>query len=125
MKHIGVSNYTCRHLQDLLDHCTVKPHVHQFELHPCLLQRDILELCQKNGIQVQAYSSLGEGRLVKEDIIPSLSEMAARYGKSKAQVLLRWAVQHGWTVIPKSSSADRVKENADIFSFNLKDEVVH
>lgn len=101
----------------------MKPHVHQFELHPCLVQQDILDLCQQSGIQVQAYSSLGEGKLVKEDIIQSLNNMVTRYGKSKAQILLRWAVQHGWAVIPKSSSVDRVRENADIFSFDLTKEV--
>lgn len=118
IKHIGVSNFTARHLEDLLEHCTIVPHVHQFELHPRLVQQDILSLCANHHIQVQAYSSLGEGNLLQDpDIVvpdPSLS---------RAQVLLRWAIQHGWAVIPKSSSPQRVVANANVFSFELSKEV--
>lgn len=119
IKHIGVSNFTARHLEDLLEHCTIVPHVHQFELHPRLVQQDILSLCANHHIQVQAYSSLGEGNLLQDpDIVvpdPSLS---------RAQVLLRWAIQHGWAVIPKSSSPQRVVANANVFSFELSKEVM-
>lgn len=118
IKHIGVSNFTAKHLEDLLEHCTIVPHVHQFELHPRLVQQDILALCAKHKIQVQAYSSLGEGNLLQDpDIVVPDSSL------SRAQVLLRWAMQHGWAVIPKSSSPDRVVANANVFSFELSKEV--
>lgn len=117
IKHIGVSNFTARHLEDLLEYCTIVPHVHQFELHPRLVQQDVLSLCAKHKIQVQAYSSLGEGNLLQDpDIVIPDSSL------SRAQVLLRWAIQHGWAVIPKSSSPDRVAANADVFSFELSKE---
>ncbi|CDH57514.1 aldo-keto reductase [Lichtheimia corymbifera JMRC:FSU:9682] len=119
IKHIGVSNFTAKHLEDLLEHCTIVPHVHQFELHPRLVQQDILALCAKHKIQVQAYSSLGEGNLLQDpDIVVPDSSL------SRAQVLLRWAIQHGWAVIPKSSSPDRVVANANVFSFELSKEVM-
>ncbi|KAI9498458.1 NADP-dependent oxidoreductase domain-containing protein [Zychaea mexicana] len=117
VRHIGISNYTARHLQHLLDHCEIVPHVHQFELHPRLVQQDILDLCDKHHIQVQAYSSLGEGKLLTdEDVLDIVKD------RNVAQVLLRWAVQHGWIVIPKSSNPDRVSSNAKVLSLELSDE---
>ncbi|RCI01466.1 hypothetical protein CU098_011578 [Rhizopus stolonifer] len=123
LKHIGVSNYTVNHLKYLLGHCTIVPHVHQFELHPCLFQEDLFDLCQKNKIQIQAYSSLGEGQLVNGEIqIPHLQTIADKLNVSIALVLLRWAVQHGWLIIPKSKTATRIRENAAVFSFNIEDQ---
>ncbi|KAI9262418.1 NADP-dependent oxidoreductase domain-containing protein [Phascolomyces articulosus] len=117
VRHIGVSNYTARHLEYLLDHCEIKPHVHQFELHPRLVQQDILTLCDKHQIQIQAYSSLGEGKLLTDEDVLNVVKQ-----RDTAQVLLRWAIQHGWAVIPKSSSPDRVSSNAKIISIELSDE---
>ncbi|KAF7732795.1 hypothetical protein EC973_000069 [Apophysomyces ossiformis] len=123
LRHIGVSNYTAAHLQYLLENCDIVPHVHQFELHPCLYQPDILSICTQHQIQVQAYSSLGEGRLVDGSIrLEELERIANGLHVTSAQVLLRWAVQHGWAVIPKSKSSTRVQQNADIFSFDLSAE---
>ncbi|CAO0800150.1 unnamed protein product [Mucor circinelloides] len=120
VKHIGVSNYTEKHLNHLLSVCTVIPHVHQFELHPCLYQPGILEICKKNSIQIQAYSSLGEGSLINGEVkIDCLQDIAQKLNQSKALVLLRWAVQHGWIIIPKSKTTARVKENANVLSFEI------
>ncbi|KAI9313936.1 NADP-dependent oxidoreductase domain-containing protein [Dichotomocladium elegans] len=138
IRHVGVSNYTVHHLEDLLQTCTVVPHVHQFELHPRLMQEDVLAFCSQHAIQVQAYSSLGEGRLLSDSVIIDIAAAVATRTSSNqgcpaaaattvtpAGVLLRWAVQHGWAVIPKSSVPDRVRANADIFSFHLTDEEVN
>ncbi|KAI8377979.1 NADP-dependent oxidoreductase domain-containing protein [Radiomyces spectabilis] len=122
LRQIGVSNYTAKHLQHLLSHCSIRPHVHQFELHPCLYQPEVLSLCRENSIQIQAYSSLGEGRLIQDIEIPALTEIANNLGVTKAQVLLRWAIQHDYAVIPKSKTPERVKSNADLFSFELSDQ---
>ncbi|EIE88229.1 hypothetical protein RO3G_12940 [Rhizopus delemar RA 99-880] len=123
VKQIGVSNFTLKHLNELLQVCEVIPHVHQFELHPCLYQPEILEICQKNNIQVQAYSSLGEGKLVNGEVkVDGLEEIAQRLQVSPAVVLLRWAVQHDWIIIPKSKTPERVKENARSLEIKLSEE---
>ncbi|KAI8147062.1 NADP-dependent oxidoreductase domain-containing protein [Fennellomyces sp. T-0311] len=116
VRHIGVSNYTARHLEHLMENCEIKPHVHQFELHPRLVQQDILQLCAKHQIQVQAYSSLGEGKLLEDEAVMDISQ-----SRNVAQVLLSWAVQHGWAVIPKSSSPDRVCSNAKTLELSDED----
>jgi diketogulonate reductase-like aldo/keto reductase len=124
LKHIGISNYTTKHLSHLLDNCTIIPHVHQFELHPCLYQSDLVDLCQKNNIQIQAYSSLGEGNLINGKIqVDCIEDISERVGVSKALVLLRWAIQHGWIIIPKSKTIDRIKENSQVLSFELSQDV--
>ncbi|CAO3607471.1 unnamed protein product [Cunninghamella echinulata] len=120
IKQIGVSNYTKVHLQHLIDHCTIIPHVHQFELHPCLYQPDILDLCHQNNIQIQAYSSLGEGKLIDGTVpINGLQDMVTKYNTTQAIILLRWAIQHHYAIIPKSKSPSRVKQNADIWTIEL------
>lgn len=123
LKNIGVSNYTSQHLEHLLGACNVVPHLHQFELHPCLYQPQVLDVCKKNQIQVQAYSSLGEGKLINGDIkITGLQDIADRLDVSCALVLLRWAIQHEWAIIPKSKTTNRIKENAKVASLELSKE---
>jgi diketogulonate reductase-like aldo/keto reductase len=120
LKNIGISNYTTKHLSCLLDNCKIIPHVHQFELHPCLYQPELLDLCQKNNIQIQAYSSLGEGNLINGKIrIDCIEDISKRLGVSKALILLRWAIQHEWVIIPKSKTTERIKENAQVLNFEL------
>lgn len=116
LKALGVSNYTCRHMDELLAHCAVKPAVLQSELHPDHLQEDLLALCRSNAIHFQAYSSLGSGMLVCDE---RFSSVAAKYGKSVAQVLLRWAIDKNCSVIPKSTNKDHIKCNSQIFDFSL------
>ncbi|KAI8339199.1 NADP-dependent oxidoreductase domain-containing protein [Chlamydoabsidia padenii] len=123
IKQIGISNYTTTHLQHLLENASITPHVHQFELHPCLHQPDLLKLCQQHNIQVQAYSSLGEGKLIDGTVcVEGLKDIATRLQSSEALVLLRWALQHHWAIIPKSTSPHRVQENADVWNIELSPE---
>eukprot|EP01114_Cavostelium_apophysatum_P020302 TRINITY_DN6767_c0_g1_i3.p1 TRINITY_DN6767_c0_g1~~TRINITY_DN6767_c0_g1_i3.p1 ORF type:complete len:245 (-),score=55.21 TRINITY_DN6767_c0_g1_i3:294-1028(-) len=115
-KAIGVSNYTKAHLEELLEACTVIPHVNQVEYHPYLTQTDLLSFCREKGIQLEAYSSLGQGELVANE---DVARIAIKYGKSVPQVLLRWGLQQEIPVIPKSSDHIRIDENAQIFDFDL------
>ena len=123
LRCIGVCNYTIQHLQDLLATCTIKPMVHQFELHPLCQQQQLVEFCQQNGIAIQAYSSLGQGQLVQTPLlIPGLQDICRQVGRTPGQVLLRWALQKGYSVLPKSCHAPRIRENMDL-NFTLNDEV--
>lgn len=119
---IGVSNYTVRHLEELLATSPVVPAVNQVEFHPFLNRKALLDYCQEKGIQLEAYSSLARGRKLAD---PRLAEIGARYGKSAAQVALRWALQHEIVIIPKSVHRERILENADIFDFELSQEDMH
>lgn len=120
VKAIGVSNFTPAYLERLMDESTVIPAVNQVELHPHLSQQELLNYCRKYGIAVESYSPLGGagGTLLDE---PVLSQIADKYGKSAAQVVLRWHIQHGLIVIPKSVTPERIKQNIDIFDFELSD----
>jgi len=118
IRSIGISNYDSRHLSELLDNVTttVKPAVLQLELHPLFYDRDVITICEKNGIAVQAYSSFGEGRLVTRDVKVAEIEHICKVNKMPiAHVLLGWAVQHGWAIIPKTSNSLRLKENLGPF----------
>ncbi|SAM00913.1 hypothetical protein [Absidia glauca] len=120
VKQIGISNYTPAHLRHLLAHATITPHVHQFELHPCLHQPELIDLCHSHGIQIQAYSSLGEGKLIDGTVcVTGLDDIAARSRSTPPLVLLRWALQHHFAVIPKSTSPHRVQENAGVWNIDL------
>jgi methylglyoxal/glyoxal reductase len=116
VRAIGVSNFLQPHLDELLGHASVVPAVDQVELSPFLYQRDLLEYCRGHGIQLEAYSPLTRGRRLDD---PTLTAVGARYGKSTAQVLIRWALQHDLVVIPKSVTRRRVLANADVFDFEL------
>jgi diketogulonate reductase-like aldo/keto reductase len=113
---IGVSNYTERHLKDLLSQSSVVPAVNQVEFSPFLYQRDLLEFCQKQRIQLEAYAPLTAGHRLND---PRITAIAKKHGRTNAQVLLRWAIQHEIVVIPKSTHADRIAENAQVFDFEL------
>jgi diketogulonate reductase-like aldo/keto reductase len=118
---IGVSNYTERHLKDLLSQSSVVPAVNQVEFSPFLYQRDLLEFCRKQRIQLEAYAPLTAGRRLDN---PRITAIAKKHGRTNAQVLLRWAIQHEVVVIPKSTHADRIAENAQVFDFELTSEEV-
>ncbi|PKC66460.1 aldo-keto reductase [Rhizophagus irregularis] len=123
VKSIGISNYTHRHITELLSYCTIVPQVLQFELHPLLYQKDVIDICKKNNIQVQAYSSVGQGKLINVEInIPILKEIADKHEVTTAQVLLRWGYQHDAIVIPKSITPERISLNANIFHFELTEQ---
>ncbi|TYS64520.1 aldo/keto reductase [Sutcliffiella horikoshii] len=116
VRAIGVSNFQIHHLQDILDVAEVKPMVNQVEYHPKLSQVKLLNFCKENGIQMEAWSPLMQGQLLDNDV---LKEIATAHNKSVAQVILRWDLQNGVVTIPKSVKEHRIKENADIFDFDL------
>lgn len=117
---IGVSNYTIRHLKELLEVAKIKPVVNQVEFSPFLFQKDLLEFCSHNNIILEAYSPiLSVVRKRSDNEI--LNELANKYDKSIAQISIKWSLQLGNSVIPRSSNMDRIYENADIFDFSLTD----
>lgn len=116
IKAIGVSNFQIHHLQDLMQEAEIKPMINQVEFHPRLTQTELRAFCKEQGIQVEAWSPLMQGLLLDH---PVLKEIADRHHKSIAQVILRWDLQHGVVTIPKSTKEQRIKENADIFDFEL------
>lgn len=115
-KSIGVSNYTIRHLKELLNECKIKPAVNQVELHVYLQQPELVEFCKKNDIVVEAYSPLSHGYRIDD---PVLTKIAKKHGKTNAQVMIRWCVEIGTVPLPKSVHQERIKENFDIFDFKL------
>ncbi|MGE0074545.1 MAG: aldo/keto reductase [Sphaerochaetaceae bacterium] len=115
VRAIGVSNFQIHHLKDILDASDVVPAVNQIELHPLLNQKDIRDFCQLNNIVVEAWSPLMKGNLD----LPVLLDLAKKYQKSPAQIVLRWHIQHGVVVIPKSVHDHRIRENALVFDFSL------
>ncbi len=116
---IGVSNYTIDHLESLLDTAKVVPAVNQVEFSPYLYQRGLLDYCNERRIQLEAYSPLTKGNQLDD---PKLVEIAETYGKSPAQILIRWVLQHDVVVIPKSSSRQHIRENAEVFDFEISEE---
>lgn len=116
VKAIGVSNFKIHHLQDLLRHCVERPVINQVELHPLLAQTELRNFCCQNDIKVEAWSPLSRGRFLDEPVLGSISD---RHGKTPAQVILRWHLQHEIIPIPKSVTPSRLKENAEVFDFQL------
>lgn len=116
---IGVCNFLPHHLDELAQNAVIMPAVNQIEMHPGFLNIDTLHCCRSRNIQVEAWSPLGEGSLLKN---PLLEEIAARYNKSVAQICLRWCVEHGATPLPKSTNPERIRQNIDIFEFALRPE---
>jgi diketogulonate reductase-like aldo/keto reductase len=115
-KAIGVSNYMVPHLRDVLDHAKVKPHVNQIELTPFLQRRDTRALCAEHGIVVEAYSPLTRGQRLDDPVIGAIAKAVKR---TPAQVILRWGIQHGHVILPKSVTRSRIEENAALFDFTL------
>jgi diketogulonate reductase-like aldo/keto reductase len=121
IRSIGVSNYMIHHLEELLDNCQMIPAINQFEISPFNYQsrRDVIEYCLSKNILVEAYSPLTKGQKLRD---PDLIDIGNKYGKSPAQVLIRWALQHQLIVLPKSSNEQRIRENAAVFDFTLTEE---
>ncbi|WP_426333966.1 aldo/keto reductase [Paenibacillus silvae] len=116
VRAIGVSNFQIHHLEDLMTDATVKPAVNQVELHPLLTQTELREYCKKHEIQIEAWSPLGQGHLMEHAL---LQDIAAKYGKSPAQVILRWDLQNGIVAIPKSVTPERIRANTELYDFEL------
>ena len=113
---IGVSNFEIRHLEELRRVSGIVPAVNQIECHPLCYPKELIEYCQSNGIQVQAYAPLARGAYLDNDI---LCVLGTKYAHTPAQVGLRWAIQKGISVIPKSTHPERIASNARIFDFTI------
>lgn len=122
LRAIGISNFSAERMADITEFTEVKPAVNQVETHPYFQQEFLHSWIQRLGIQHEAWGPLGECRLIQLLRTPLLIEIAKRHNKTVAQVMLRWNVQRGIVVIPKTSHVERMKENIDIFDFQLSDE---
>jgi len=115
-RSIGVSNFQPRHLRRLHGETQITPAVNQIEVHPYLTQDELRSFCAEHQIAIEAWSPLGQGNVLDD---PAIVAIAERAGKTPAQVVLRWHIQRGDIVFPKSVTPDRIKENIDIFDFEL------
>lgn len=121
IRAIGVSNFQIEHLEALLKTATIRPMVNQLFINPSDLEQDVVEYNKAHDILTEAYSPLGTGSLLA---VPQINEIAAKYDKSAAQVLVRWSLQHGFLPLPKSTHAERINQNAAVFDFELTDEEI-
>ncbi|EKZ4848251.1 aldo/keto reductase [Listeria monocytogenes] len=121
VRAIGVCNFHEHHLKELMEDAEIAPMVNQIELHPQLTQEPLRKFCAENNIVVEAWSPLGNGKLLSN---PEIKAIADAHGKSVAQVILRWDLQIGVVTIPKSVHQERIIQNADIFDFELSEEEV-
>jgi len=122
IKSIGVSNFTIKHLKDSLDiakEIDIKITNNQVEFHPLLYQKDLLDFCKENDVVLTAYSPLAKG-MVKDN--ETLKRLGEKYGKTASQISLKWLLERGMIVIPKAVSKEHLKENLEIFDFNITKE---
>jgi len=115
-KAIGVSNYTIAHLEELLAECIIPPAVNQVELHVFLQQPELVKFCQDHNIVVEAYSPLAHGSGLDN---PILADVAKKHSKTTAQIMIRWCLEIGTVPLPKSETPERIKQNLDVFDFEL------
>lgn len=116
VKAIGVSNFLQHHLEDLLPETNITPMVNQMEFHPHLVQQDLINFCHSHEIQYEAWSPLMQGQIFDLQVFKDLAE---KYGKTIAQIVLRWDLQKGVITIPKSINQNRIIENSQLFDFEL------
>lgn len=116
---IGVSNYTVRHLEEMRAHSDVVPAVNQVEFHPFVYDPELAGYCERRRIVLEQWAPLTRGRRFDD---PSVRAIAEAHGRTPAQILLRWGIQHGFVVLPKSVHRERIEENARIFDFSLAPE---
>src|SRR3954449_13338160 len=115
-KSIGVSNFLPEHLERVIDTCEVVPAVNQIEVHPYMANKDVHEFGESRGVVTESYSPIAQGELLDD---PVLNEIADDVGKSVAQVVLRWHIQIGAVIFPKSTKPERMRENFELFDFEL------
>lgn len=120
VRAIGVSNFDIDHLERILNECEVVPAVNQVECHPYLQQKELKAFCKKHGIAVEAYSPLMNGKDALQDEV--ILKIAKKYGKTPAQVILRWHLQEGVIAIPRTVTPSRMEENFRVFDFELSKE---
>ena len=118
VRAIGVSNFYAEYIDNVIANSDIVPHVLQVEYHPFYQQKSLQAYCKEKGIQYEAYSPLAQGAIFESDILKNLAE---KYGKSVAQLVLRWEMQNGVVVIPKSVHQNRIIQNSEIFDFEISD----
>jgi diketogulonate reductase-like aldo/keto reductase len=118
LRAIGVSNYDINEIKETIQNSDTIPAINQVEFHPFLFQKDLLQFCKSNGIQLEAYSPLTRGKKLNHHQLIRLGE---KYNKSPAQILVRWSLQHNLIVIPKSSHEERILENSRVFDFYINE----
>ena len=116
-KSVGVSNFTVSHLKRIIDATGVAPSVNQIELHPRFQQKELAAYHTEHGIITESWSPLGQGTLLEN---PTLKALAQKHGRTPAQVVIRWHLDRGYIVIPKSVTPSRIRENFDVFDFRLE-----
>lgn len=116
IRAIGLSNFLPHHLKQLMAHAEIKPMVNQIEYHPGFMQSEAVEYCRENNILVEAWSPLGNGKLLEH---PLLTEIAGRYGKTVAQICIRWCMQNGVLPLTKSVTPSRIAANLNLFDFEI------
>lgn len=121
IRAIGVSNFFARHLKPLFEAARIMPMVNQLSLSPGQGQEELCGYCREHGMLLEAYSPLGTGRLLR---VPQMQAYAGKYGKSVAQICVRWSLQMGFLPLPKSTDPDRMRQNAEVFDFTMDDEDV-
>lgn len=119
IRPIGLSNFLPHHIENILEDCTVRPAVDQIEYHPGYSQEAVVQYCKERDILVQAWSPIGRQRVLTEGLV---QELAEKYGVSPARICLKFAVQRGIIPLPKSSSMERMKDNLDLYSFEMEQE---
>ena len=119
IKAIGVSNFMPHHIERLMEKATVKPAVNQIEFHPGLLQKECVEFCKEQEITVEAWSPLGRGELIFDELLMGLAE---KYGSTVAQLIIRWVMQHDIVPLVKSTKQTRIEENFQVFDFEISSE---
>ncbi len=119
VRSIGVSNFLIRHIQDLEENFKVLPAVNQIETHPFFADWELIKYCTGRGIAIESWSPLAKGRVASH---PLLKTIGQKYNKTASQVALRWHIQHGFITIPKSATPERIKQNFDIWDFQLTDQ---
>ncbi len=118
IRAIGVSNFLEHHLEPLMENAKIKPAVNQIEYHPGFMQNDCVKFCVDNNVLVEGWSPLGRGKLLENEL---LKEIANKYNKSVAQLCIRWALQNNVLPLPKSITPNRIKENFDVFDFEISE----
>lgn len=119
IKSIGVSNFQPRHLEVLIKNTTIVPMVNQILLNPNVVPYENIEYCNKHNILIEAYSPLATGRILDDE---RLARVAEKYNRSVAQICIRWSLQKGFLPLPKSKTPSRIKENLEVFDFEISQE---
>uniref|UniRef100_A4IJ00 LOC548351 protein n=1 Tax=Xenopus tropicalis TaxID=8364 RepID=A4IJ00_XENTR len=120
-RSIGVSNFLIHHLDQLKEDCNMVPHLNQVEYHPFQRPQELVDYCRRNNIVFEGYCPLAKGQALNH---PVIQKIAKNYGKTPAQVCIRWSIQNGIVTIPKSTKEERIQENCEVFGFVLADEDV-